>query len=631
MQEEDIANNSLEQDIPQIKDLLSKEAEAFLKQTGVKLVIDQHTLTFWPERLAAVIEELQKKEIPFTRILLNATDPKNPTLTDETTHENILQTNSKSGPSTILLLSACVTDEWHVGTIQQQLIELEQKNFVIICQMLQEYDWENSALGLHSPVSLSCNPEIASPQAGKDLAFEFYRPSLGDMTPSLPIPVISLDNTELDTCIGVFSGKKKTSTSGYVFWFDDIEAEYDHKMQEAELTKQIDPEVLVSEFMKTASSITREFLYILAATCITPDIVTRTQQNFLHTVTQDHFVQISHSRLLHHTIEEDGSMSWDFAPGVRKVLLADSSRSETVKIINSTMNTLAQDFPDKTPSISAIGSLDIARISDVVIDQDTIQLAEVISTMLELLGYDPTDETSFAGALQKKLDTYHNVQAKKNDEKEPQNPYDALVEIAELDIETFTRYVEISERLGAFPDSFLAIYQYLLSIAPPNTEITDYEIEEWISGSFPKTGTFPGKRISWADNEAYDLTCVYKNEQDRNNGAIPAKITLSITAPGRQGRPVEVFDFTIHYQPYSNSSLEKGSFTGRMPNLEHLVMVKTKHGRTTIEGIYKEKEGLFNKDLAQAAARMVKLAASTVLDKIHSIHKTKKLGQNSDV
>ncbi|OKH55939.1 hypothetical protein NIES2101_01365 [Calothrix sp. HK-06] len=120
-----------------------------------------------------------------------------------------------SGRRLILVISDCVSPAWRDGSVTKILSSWERSNPVAIVQMLPEWLWERSALGLAAPVKLR---SLIPGTPNQKLKFEDLAAWDDiDTQTGVKVPVVTLEPEPIKTWAQMLAGAGDTKAVGFIF------------------------------------------------------------------------------------------------------------------------------------------------------------------------------------------------------------------------------------------------------------------------------------------------------------------------------------------------------------------------------------------------------------------------------
>ncbi|MBD2025867.1 AAA-like domain-containing protein [Leptolyngbya sp. FACHB-711] len=239
-----------------------------------------------------------------------------------------------NGRCLVLVVSDCVSPMWQSGQVMPALRAWSQCGAMAIVQMLPEWLWRRTALGLATAVQLqSLVPGVPNQQLIVR-ASEAWDES--DLEIGIKVPVITLEPELFASWTQVVAGKGGVWTPGVVFEPTFAEGEED-ELAIADLTGQ----QRVQRFRLMASPMARRLAGLLAAApVISLPIVRIVQDRLLQESRQVHVAEVFLGGLLKPltTITPEvnpDQVQYDFFDSVREVLLESIPIPDSVDVLDA--------------------------------------------------------------------------------------------------------------------------------------------------------------------------------------------------------------------------------------------------------------------------------------------------------
>lgn len=247
------------------------------------LVIDEsQSMIFWRGVIDA-LQEILKHYGVFRNVIYGQIKPKD----DESDFQISLGKQERSchakefidsgGRRLILVASDCVSDYWHNGKMLEVLKIWSKAHSLAIVQMLPDWLWLRTALGLGALVKFSSlNPLPAS----QDLSIQQVLIWTGtDVNKGVKVPVIALEPKVVRSWSEMVIGKGNSRIVGFVF--DSNFVPRDSASSET-LLQSLTPEERMARFRESASALARKLASLLAASpVITLPVVRLIQETLL--------------------------------------------------------------------------------------------------------------------------------------------------------------------------------------------------------------------------------------------------------------------------------------------------------------------------------------------------------------
>ncbi len=313
-------------------------------------------------------------------------------------HREILDPNRRR---LILLASDCVGAIWRNGAITQVLKDWTNTQPVAIIQMLPDWLWLKTGLGLGASVNLaSLTPGVANKHllVKKLLLWKDINLDTG-----IKIPVLTLEPDTALPWSQMLAGKSDTVASGFVLSSATSQKPNRSNQQPQTTTIQINPQERVYRFRMTASPMGRKLAGLLAAApVINLPVVRLIQETLLPESRQVHVAEVFLGGLLKPLtpIEADtlpDTVQYDFMDDeIRGMLLEASPVKDSADIFNAVSQYVAaqlgKSLQDFVALLKAPGEA----------DEQVKPFAEVAVKILKRLG---GDYAAFAEQLEGKSQT----------------------------------------------------------------------------------------------------------------------------------------------------------------------------------------------------------------------------------
>jgi hypothetical protein len=240
-----------------------------------------------------------------------------------------------NGRRLFIIISDCVSPPWYNGAITKTLAAWASTSPTTIIQVLPEWLWERSALGVAESILLrSLAPGVPNQQlimTALDLLDEF------DVCNRLKIPVVTLEPESLKNWARMVAGAGEVQTKGFLLAPDgeifDVSSESTENSNVELTAKQ-----RLQRFRLTASPMARKLAGLLAAAPVSLPVVRLIQQTMLQKSSQVHVAEVFLGGILKplSAIAEDGAadkIQFDFADGVRDLLLDGVPLTESTEVL----------------------------------------------------------------------------------------------------------------------------------------------------------------------------------------------------------------------------------------------------------------------------------------------------------
>jgi WD40 repeat protein len=252
-----------------------------------------------------------------------------------------------SGRRLILVATDCVSAFWRSGEVLPALKLWAKSGPMAIVQMLPEWLWGRSGLGLASAV------RFASLQAGiPNHQLKATNLSLWDdvdLDVGIKVPVVTLESAPMKTWAQLVAGKGGIQSPGFVFDPEPLPTAGDEGSRtEGLFAGAGSGEERVRRFQVTASPMARQLAMILAAApTISLPIVRILQDRLLPRSQQVHVAEVFLGGLLKPLVAVDPQSNPDLVPyefmdGARDVLLDSVPTTEVVNVMQEVSQFVAE-------------------------------------------------------------------------------------------------------------------------------------------------------------------------------------------------------------------------------------------------------------------------------------------------
>jgi hypothetical protein len=252
-----------------------------------------------------------------------------------------------SGRRLILVATDCVSGFWRSGEVLPALKLWAKSGPMAIVQMLPEWLWGRSGLGLASAV------RFAALQAGiPNHQLKATNLSLWDdvdLDVGIKVPVVTLESAPMKTWAQLVAGKGGIQSPGFVFDPEPLASTGDEGSRtEGLFAGAGSGEERVRRFQVTASPMARQLAMILAAApTISLPIVRILQDRLLPRSQQVHVAEVFLGGLLKPLVAVDPQSNPDLVPyefmdGARDVLLDSVPTSEVVNVMQEVSQFVAE-------------------------------------------------------------------------------------------------------------------------------------------------------------------------------------------------------------------------------------------------------------------------------------------------
>jgi WD40 repeat protein/HEAT repeat protein len=237
-----------------------------------------------------------------------------------------------SGRRLILVATDCVSSFWRSGEVLPALKLWAKNGPMAIVQMLPEWLWGRSGLGLAAAVRFgSLQAEIPNHQL-KATNLSLWEDI--DLDSGIKVPVVTLEPEMMKIWAQLVAGKGGMQSPGFVFDSEPMPS-VDTEQNRTEMAG----EERVRRFQVTASPMARQLAMILAAApTISLPIVRILQDRLLPRSQQVHVAEVFLGGLLRPLVEVDAQSNpdlvpYDFMDGARDVLLDSVPTTKVVNVL----------------------------------------------------------------------------------------------------------------------------------------------------------------------------------------------------------------------------------------------------------------------------------------------------------
>lgn len=245
-----------------------------------------------------------------------------------------------AGRRLILVVTDCVGHGWGSGAVASALDSWARSGPTAIVQMLPQRLW------------VDCAPEFApvriynaAPGASNDRLL--VRSRDGHIDPAIagvPVPVLQLEERWLRPWASMVAAGGRGWMNG-VALFTGSMVDHDHDKPGAQEERQIElsmtPEEQVKRFRAHSSPEAYQLALCFAAAPLSLPVMRLIQEAILPTSKPSHLAEVFLSGMLRRVGSYDGddplgldSIEYDFQPGIRSVLLAESARHDALQVLS---------------------------------------------------------------------------------------------------------------------------------------------------------------------------------------------------------------------------------------------------------------------------------------------------------
>ena len=249
-----------------------------------------------------------------------------------------------NGRRLFVIISDCVSQAWRNGTITKALAAWASTSPMTIIQVLPEWLWERSALGVADSILLrSLAPGVPNQQlimTALDLLDE------SDVVNKLKVPVVALEPESLKNWAWMVAGAGDVQTKGFLLTPDaEIFDIGDESIENSQI--ELSAKQRLQRFRLTASPMARKLAGLLAAAPVSLPVVRLIRQTMLPKSSQVHVAEVFLGGILKplspidESVEAD-KIQYDFVDGVRDLLLDAVPLTESTEVLRKVSEYVAQ-------------------------------------------------------------------------------------------------------------------------------------------------------------------------------------------------------------------------------------------------------------------------------------------------
>ena len=379
LDEEETVNCIVEQDLWQ--PVLCPAPERWL---DLELVIEASPLSFiWQKSIEEFQHKVLERQGAFRHIrawTLQDINPKTPqgkpVLVTRSTGETIARSSKPeelvhiSGRRLVLLVSDCRSNLWRQApTIQQVgdqlgfrscnpvpdnlynwLFYWGSKGSLVLLQLLPEWLWERSAVGLGFDVQFSTLlPGMPNSQLVVQGLSQRQR-KRANVDLALRLPIITLDTDPILQWAAIIAGSGNIKIPGILFnpellrsLLGENQSSENTASAESRGLSESEAERLVDTFLAVASPTAQQLAGMMAAAPVSLPVVHLIQAQLLKSSTLVHVAEVYMSGMLEQRdINEMGQPIYDFKPHVRKLLNQAMPLYSTEEVLNTLSEAIAK-------------------------------------------------------------------------------------------------------------------------------------------------------------------------------------------------------------------------------------------------------------------------------------------------
>ncbi|MEJ6485300.1 SAV_2336 N-terminal domain-related protein [Nostoc punctiforme UO1] len=249
-----------------------------------------------------------------------------------------------NGRRLFVIISDCVSQAWRSGAIAKTLAVWANTSLTTIIQVLPEWLWERSTLGIAESIVLrSLAPGVPNQQlimTVLDLLDE------SDVANRLKIPVVTLEPESLKNWARMVVGGGDVQTKGFLL--PQNGEIFDVRSQSTDSSSvELTAKQRLQRFRLTASPMARKLAGLLAATPVSLPVVRLIQQTMLQKSSQVHVAEVFLGGILKplSSVNEDveaDKIQFNFADGVRDLLPDEVPLTESTEVLRKVSEYVGQ-------------------------------------------------------------------------------------------------------------------------------------------------------------------------------------------------------------------------------------------------------------------------------------------------
>ena len=240
-----------------------------------------------------------------------------------------------NGRRLFVIISDCVSPAWRSGAIAKALAAWACSSPMAIIQVLPEWLWARSALGVARPVLLRSSAPKVPNQRLIMTALDFLDEN--DVVNRLKVPIVALEPESLRDWAQMVASGGYVQTKGFLLALDAKKFDVSSESTENSSVK-LSGKQRLQIFHLNASPMARKLAGLLASAPISLPIVRLIQQTMLPGSSQVHVAEVFLGGILkplspiNKGVEAD-KMEYDFVDGVRGLLLDAVPLAESTKVL----------------------------------------------------------------------------------------------------------------------------------------------------------------------------------------------------------------------------------------------------------------------------------------------------------
>jgi WD40 repeat protein/nucleoside phosphorylase len=242
-----------------------------------------------------------------------------------------------SGRRLILLATDCVATFWRSGELLPVLDAWAKSGPLALVQMLPEWLWGRSGLGLATAVRFSSLQAGVSNQRLRAVGIALWDDV--DLELGIKVPVVTLEEERIKLWAGLVAGRGGVQSPGFVFEPTPLLVDDLVGLPGGKQGAEFSGEERVRRFQVTASPLARQLAMVLAAApVISLPVVRILQDRVLPRSLQVHVAEVFLGGLLRPLVEVAGmnpdAVPYEFMEGAREVLLSAVPTTMVLNVLN---------------------------------------------------------------------------------------------------------------------------------------------------------------------------------------------------------------------------------------------------------------------------------------------------------
>jgi AAA ATPase domain len=239
-----------------------------------------------------------------------------------------------SGRRLLLVISDCVSPAWRSGAVTEVLSQWACNSPLAIIQVLPEWLWERSALGLAESVLLrSSIPGVSNSK----LAMKALDLLDDDVSKGIKVPVLTLEPESLGTWARMVAGVGDAQIKGFLFVPSSTKSD-DSSLSTESSTALLSAKQRLHRFRLSASPMARRLAGLLAAAPISLPVVRLIQQTMLPESKQVHIAEVFLGGILKpvsaiNTDTDPENIQYDFIDEIRDLLLDSVPLTKSIEVL----------------------------------------------------------------------------------------------------------------------------------------------------------------------------------------------------------------------------------------------------------------------------------------------------------